>query len=70
MIDMGIVHGQHVWYTSGRTLAELIEAGEVCAVLDGGSVAFKRREACTPIELQAALSLDEVRAIAAELDGQ
>lgn len=66
MIDMGIVKGERVWYTGGRSLAQLIEDGEVCAIPTDEGVAFKRRETCTELELQAAYTLEEVRAFAAE----
>ena len=68
MIDMGKVKGEQVWYTGGRSLAQLIEDGEVCAIPALEGVTFKRTEICTELELQAAYTLDEVRAIAAQLD--
>lgn len=68
MIDLGTVRGQRTWYTGGRSLAQLIEAGEVCAIPTPTGLAFKRREICTPIELAAAYTLAEVRAFAAEHD--
>lgn len=66
MIDMGIVRGERVWYTGGRSLAQLIEDGEVCAVPTDEGLIFKRREICTELELQAAYTLEEVYAFAAE----
>jgi hypothetical protein len=64
MIDMGIVHGERVFYTGGRSLAQLIQDGEVCAVPTDEGLAFKRTEICTPLELEAKCTLDEVRAFA------
>lgn len=66
MIDMGIVHGERVWYTGGRSLAQLIKDGEVCAVPTDEGLAFKRREICTEVELQSAYTLDEVYEFAAK----
>lgn len=70
MIDMGIVKGEQVWYTGGRSLAQLIEDGEVCAIPEADGIAFKRAEICTELERQGAYTLDEVRAIAAKLDAE
>lgn len=66
MIDMGIVKGEQVWYTGGRSLAQLIEDGEVCAIPTDEGIVFKRREICTKLELQAAYTIEEVRAFAAQ----
>lgn len=66
MIDMGTVHGEHVWYTGGRSLAKLIEDGEVFAVPTDEGIVFKRSEICTELERQAAYTLEEVRAFAAK----
>lgn len=60
MIDMGIVHGERVFYTGGRSLSQLIKDGEVCAIPVPEGLTFKRREICTEVELQAAYTLDEV----------
>lgn len=66
MIDLGIVHGERVFYTGGRSLAQLIQDGEVCAVPTDEGLSFKRTEICTELELQAAYTLEEVRAFAAK----
>lgn len=43
MIDMGKHKGTQIWYIGGRSLAELIEAGEIAAVPDAEvGIAFKR----------------------------
>lgn len=60
MIDMGTVKGQHVFYTGGHSIRELLEAGELLCVPDGDWIAFKRAEVCTPIERQAALTMNEI----------
>lgn len=70
LIDLGIVKGQRLFYTGNRSLAQLIEAGEVCAIPTLEGVMFKRREICTELERQAAYTLAEVRAIAAEMDDE
>jgi len=62
MIDMGIVKGKHVFYTGNRSLAQLIEAGEVLAIPEGDGIVFKRSEIVTPLERQAAYTLAEVYA--------
>lgn len=66
MIDLGIVKGERVFYTGGRSLAQLITDGEVCAVPTDEGLTFKRTEICSEIEKQAAYTLEEVRAFAAE----
>lgn len=66
MIDLGIAHGQHVFYVPGNpSLAELIEAGEVVAIPDAETgIAFKRPVNCTPVELAARLTVDEAWRVA------
>lgn len=65
MIDMGIIDGKRVWYPGGKSLMELIDIGEVVALPDmDDGVAFKRRERCTPLELQAAYTPEEIRRMA------
>lgn len=67
MIDMGMHKGKHLWYTGNRSLAELIQAGEILAVpypVDG--IVFKRTENCSDLERMGAYSLEELRAIAAQ----
>jgi len=71
MIDMGIIQGKRVFYTGNRSLAELIEAGEVMALPDPEtSVCFKRTERCTPLEKLAAYTVDEAKAIIKNLESE
>lgn len=68
MIDMGNHKGQHLFYTGDRSIAELIEAGEIIAIPDPiDIIIFKRAERATPIEKQAAYTLAEVIAIYKQL---
>lgn len=64
MIDMGMHKGEHVFYTGGLSIRELLEAGELIAIPDPvtGCV-FKRTEKATVLERLAALTIDEVREI-------
>lgn len=65
MIDMGNHHGQRVFYTAGRSLAELIESGEVVAIPDATTgLVFKRPVNCAPVELAAALTVVEAQRVA------
>ncbi len=64
MIDMGMHKGTQLWYTGGRSLAQLIEDGEVMAIPTPIGLIFKRSEIVTPIERMAAYTLDEVRQFA------
>lgn len=67
MIDLGIVRGQRTFYTAGRSLAELVESGEVVAIPDATEgIIYKRPENCTPVELAARLTVDEARRITEE----
>lgn len=67
MIDLGIAHGKHVFYTGNHSLAELVEAGEVVAIPDAAEgIIYKRPQNCTPVELAARLSVDEARRITEE----
>lgn len=67
MIDMGNAHGEHVFFTGGRSLAELVEAGEIIAIPDTTEgIIYKRPENCTPLELAAQLTVDEAKQITAE----
>lgn len=69
MIDMGNHKGQHLFYTGNRSIAELMDAGEIIAIPDAlYIIIFKRTERATPIEKQAAYTLDEVRAIYEKLE--
>lgn len=70
MIDMGIVRGQHVFYTGGRSLRELIKDGEITVLPDGDWIMFKRTEILTEVERQAALTLDEVKAFYAKHESE
>lgn len=63
MLDMGKYKGTQLWYTGGRSLAELMEAGEVFAIPDPETgLAFKRAESCTTLEKQAAYTVEEAKA--------
>lgn len=67
MIDLGIAHGQRTFYTANRSLAELVESGEVVAIPDSHEgIIYKRPENCTPLELAARLTVDEARRITEE----
>lgn len=67
MIDLGNVRGQRVFYTQGRSLADLIRDGEVVALPDAEQgIIYKRPENCTPVELAAKLTVDEAAAITAK----
>lgn len=67
MIDMGMHKGQHVFYTGNRSIAELIEAGEIYAIPDAvNGIVFKRAERCTELEKQAAFTLAELLAMKAQ----
>jgi len=60
MIDMGMHHGQRVFYTGGRSLKELIEGGEILAIPDPQTgIVFKRLVNCSEVERAAAFSVDE-----------
>jgi hypothetical protein len=67
MIDLGNVHGQRTFYTAGRSLAELVEAGEVVAIPDPHEgIIYKRPDICTPLEMAAKLTVDEALRITEE----
>lgn len=67
MIDMGNVRGKRVYYTAGRSLAELVEAGEIIAIPDPDQgIVYKRPVNCTPLEVAAKLTVDEARKITEE----
>lgn len=67
MIDMGMHHGQRVFYTGGRSLRELIEAGEILAIPDPESgLIFKRTVNCSKVEKAAAFSVDEAKRFISE----
>lgn len=70
MIDLGTVRGQRVYYTGNRSLAELMQAGEVVAIPDANEgIIYRRPETCTPVELAARLTVEEARRITAERRG-
>lgn len=67
LIDMGDHHGQRTFYTGGRSLAELMQDGEVVAIPDPDEgIIYKRPANCTSVELAAKLSVEEARQITAE----
>ena len=61
MIDMGNHKGKHLFYAGGKSIAELIEAGEIVGVPSPEGVVYKRTERATPLELAAAYTLEELR---------
>lgn len=67
LIDMGKVKGEQVWYTGGKSLAELMEAGEIAAIPDTEQgIVYKRTVNCTPVELAAKLTVEEAKRITEE----
>lgn len=63
MIDMGMHKGQHVFYTGGKSLAELIADGEILAIPDAEQgMILKRPIRCTELEKAAAFTLEEATA--------
>lgn len=67
MIDMGHHHGEHVYYTGGRSLAELVQDGEIIAIPDPTQgIVYKRPVNCTPVELAARLTVEEAKRITEE----
>lgn len=66
MIDMGKSKGAQVWYTGGRSIRELMEAGEIIALPDPDTgMIFKVAARCTELERMAALTIEEAQAIEA-----
>lgn len=67
MIDMGKYKGKvQVWSVGPRpkSLAELIEEGEIVAIPDPEhGIAYKRTAVATDLEKSAAYSVDELRAM-------
>lgn len=61
MIDMGIVKGTRLFYTGNRSIREILEAGELLCIPEGDWIAFKRTEVCSPLERQAALTMQEIK---------
>lgn len=71
MIDMGLHKGQRVFYTEGKSLADLISEGQIFAVPDReNGIVFKRAVNCSELEKAAAFSLEELRALKAQQDGE
>lgn len=67
MIDMGNVRGERIYYTAGRSLVELVDAGEVVAIPDPDQgIVYKRPENCTPVEMAAKLTVEEAKRITEE----
>lgn len=68
IIDMGIAHGKQTFHVSGDpTWGDLIREGIVIAIPDREQgIIYKRPEDCTPVELAAALTVEECAAITAE----
>ena len=66
MINMGKSKGQQVWYTEGKSIQELMEAGDIVALPNGDGMIFKRAARCTPLELLAALTVEEAKEIEAK----
>lgn len=67
MIDMGVINGERVWYTDGRSFIELMQTGEVVAIPDAEyGIVYKRTERATPLELAAQLTVEEAQQITAE----
>ena len=67
LIDMGVAHGHHLFYTSGRSLAELIADGEIVAIPDAAEgIIYKRTVNATPLELAAKLTVDEAKKVTKE----
>lgn len=70
MIDMGVVKGERVFYTGGRSIRELMIAGELIAIPDAETgVVFKRIERATELERMAALTIEEVVEIERKRNG-
>lgn len=64
MIDMGKSKGTQVWFTGGRSIRELMEAGEIIALPDPETgMIFKIAAKCTELERRAALTIEEAQAI-------
>ena len=65
--DMGDVKGEHVFHVSGNpTWGDLIREGIIIAIPDSAEgIIYKRREKCTPVEIMAALTVEEAAAITA-----
>ena len=68
IIDMGQAHGKKTYHVTGNpTGGDLIREGIVIAIPDREQgIIYKRPENCTPVELAAALTVEECAAITAE----
>ncbi len=70
MLDMGKHKGIQLWATGGKSIQELMESGEVVALPDPETgMIFKRTARCTPLELMAALTVEEAKEIEAKRNG-
>ncbi len=71
MLDMGKHKGVQLWAPQGKSIRELMEAGEIVALPDPETgMIFKRTARCTPLELMAALTIEEAKAIEVQRNGQ
>ena len=71
MLDMGKHKGIQLWAPQGKSIRELMEEGEIVAIPDPETgMIFKRTARCTPIELMAALTVEEAKEIEAKRNGQ
>lgn len=71
MLDMGKYKGVQLWAPQGKSIRELMEDGEIVAIPDPETgMVFKRTERCTPLELMAALTIEEAKEIEAKRNGQ
>lgn len=67
MLDMGKHKGIQLWATEGKSIQELMETGEIVAIPDPETgMIFKRTARCTPLELMAALTIEEATEIEAK----
>ena len=66
MLDMGKYKGTQLWSPEGRSIQELMEDGDIVALPDGDGMIFKRTARCTPLELLAALTVEEAKEIEAK----
>jgi hypothetical protein len=64
MIDMGTVKGQHLFYTGGRSLEELMRDGKIVAIPnEQQGIVYKRTEIATEVEKMAALTIEEAKRV-------
>ena len=63
MIDMGMHHGEHVFFVGNKSYGELIQEGLILAIPDPErGIIFKRATRCTEVEKLAAFTLEEAAA--------